>query len=66
MSAIKLTAEQKAEIRRLYASTIDEPALVREVRPNPRRWSLARLGERYGVSRETIRRALAEDQDDDA
>lgn len=60
MTNPKLTAEQRAEVRRLYESTKHLPATVKVVEANPERWSLAKLGQRYGVSRETIRRALAE------
>jgi AraC-like DNA-binding protein len=59
MSPTKLTPEQQAEIRRLYASTAELPAIRRVVEANPERWSLAKLGDRFGVSRETIRRILA-------
>ncbi len=59
MTRPKLSAKQKAEVRKLYASTIDLPP--KTLVPNPKRWSYERLGQRYGVSRETIRRALAEE-----
>jgi DNA-directed RNA polymerase sigma subunit (sigma70/sigma32) len=59
----RLTEAEKAEIRELYASTVDEPEVLREVRSNPRRWTLEGLGERYEVSRETIRRVLKGEPD---
>jgi DNA-directed RNA polymerase sigma subunit (sigma70/sigma32) len=60
---MKLTETEKAEIRQLYASTITEPTHIREVKSNPKRWTLEGLGERYGVSRETIRRVLLKEDD---
>ncbi len=54
-----LTDEERDEIRRLYESTKELPE--RLTMPNPDRWSLDRLGKRYGVSRETIRRVVADD-----
>lgn len=60
----KMTPEQRAEARRLYESTADEPEKVVRTETNPDRWSYRKLAERFGVSTETIRRALTEETEE--
>lgn len=59
----QVTPEQEAEIRALYASTLNLPPVTRTVQANPERWTHRRLGKHFGVSRETIRRILEEETD---
>ena len=58
----QLTAIERDHIRHLYRSTEHLPMTI----PNPERWSLGALGKLYGVSREAIRRVLAEGDTDAA
>jgi hypothetical protein len=64
MSPRRLTKAEEAEIRKLYDSTAGEPTHRRTIEPNPERWTYERLGKRYAVSRETIRRVLQEVETD--
>lgn len=61
MKRPKLTPRQEIEIRELYLSTINLPRVNRTITTNPERWTYQRLGKRFGVSRETIRRILEEE-----
>lgn len=59
----RLTADEETEIRALYASTAELPRTSLTTSPNPEAWTHRRLAERFGVSREKIRRVITKEED---